>query len=84
VIVLPRGPAPQNHIREKSMKRLMIALVAGLTSLAFASAYAGESQKSDTGATKSEKGMAKKDEATTKDDDKKKKGKKKDEATTKY
>ena len=44
------------------MKKLMIALVAGLMSVAFSGAYAADPAKSDTGATKSEKGMAKKDD----------------------
>jgi hypothetical protein len=44
------------------MKKLMIALVAGLMTVAFAGAYAGEAAKSDKGEAKSEKGMAKKDE----------------------
>ena len=66
------------------MTKLMTALVAGLMSLALTGAYAGEAAKSDTGATKSEKGMAKSADkksadATTKDDDKKKK---KDATTT--
>jgi hypothetical protein len=66
------------------MKKIMVAVVAGLLSCVFAGAYAGESKgdmkKSDTGMTKSEKGMAKKDEAMTDDEKKKKKGKgKKDE-----
>jgi hypothetical protein len=68
------------------MKKLMIAVVAGLLSVAVAGAYAGESKgdamKSDTGMAKSEKGTAKKDAATTKDDDKKKGKRKKDESTT--
>jgi hypothetical protein len=69
------------------MKKLMMAVLAGLLSVAVAGAYAGESKgdamKSDTGMAKSEKGMAKKDAATAKDDDKKKKGKgKKDESTS--
>lgn len=58
------------------MTKLMTAVVAGLMSVAVAGAYAaekGEAKKSDTGATKSEKGMAKKDAAATKDDEKKKK-----------
>ena len=61
------------------MKKLMMALVAGLMTVAFSGVQAGEAQKSDTGATKSEKGMAKKDDkskaadAGTKDDTKKKK-----------
>ena len=44
------------------MKKLMAAIVAGLMTVAFSGVYAGEAAKSDTGATKSEKGMAKKDE----------------------
>jgi hypothetical protein len=61
------------------MKKLILALVAGFMTIAFAGAYAGEASKSDTGATNSEKGTAKKDgkskagDATKKDDDKKKK-----------
>lgn len=66
------------------MKKLMMAVLAGFMSMAFAGVYAGESKgdtsKSDTGMAKSEKGMAKKDAATTKDDEKKKK--KKDDTTT--
>ena len=60
------------------MKKLIIALVAGFMSLAVAGAYAaddmkkGESKKSDTGMTKSEKGMAKSADAGHKDDEKKK------------
>ena len=58
------------------MKKLMMALVAGLMTVAFAGAYAADdTKKSDTGATKSEKGMAKKDEkskAGAKDETKKK------------
>ena len=63
------------------MKKLMIAIVAGIMSLAVG-AYAGESKgdtkKSDTGMAKSEKGMDKKADAMSKDDDKKKKDKKGD------
>ena len=62
------------------MKKLMIALVAGMFTVS--GAYAGEmkdTKKSDTGMTKSEKGTDKKD-AMSKDDDKKK-SKKKDEMT---
>ena len=61
------------------MKKMMTAVLAGLLSMAVAGVYAGESKgamsKSDTAATKSEKGMAKKDSAMTKEDDKKKKKK---------
>ena len=47
----------------RGMKKLMMALVAGLMTMAFAGAYAAdEMKKSDTGAMKSEKGMAKKDD----------------------
>ena len=58
------------------MKKLLIALVAGFMSLSVG-AYAaddkkGADKKSDTGMTKSEKGMAKSADAGTKDDDKKK------------
>ena len=64
------------------MNKMMIAVVAGLMSLAVG-AYAGEMKgdmkKSDTGMAKSEKGMDKKADAMSKDDDKKKKAKKKDE-----
>ena len=72
------------------MKKLIVALVAGFMSLAVAGAYAaddmkkGESKKSDTGMTKSEKGMAKSGDATAKEDSnkddtkKKAKGKKDD------
>ena len=64
------------------MKKLMIALVAGMFTVS--GAYAGEmtkdSKKSESGMTKSEKGMDKKGEAMSKDDDKKK-TKKKDEMT---
>ena len=65
------------------MKKLMMALVAGFMTVAFAGAYAGEDamKKSDTGATKSEKGMAKKDEKS-KAGDKKDETKKKDDKTT--
>ena len=67
------------------MKKLMMALAAGILSVAFAGAYAGEAagdtKKSDTGTKKSEKGMAKKDDAVTKEDDSKKKGGKKAEAS---
>jgi|SwirhisoilCB3_FD_contig_41_23443_length_313_multi_5_in_0_out_0_1 hypothetical protein len=76
------------------MKKLMMALLAGFVSVMFSSAYAvegkGDSMKSDTGMSKSEKGMAKKDAMTkddkgmTKDDTKKKgKGKAKSEGMTK-
>lgn len=64
------------------MKKLIVALVAGFMSLAVAGAYAtddmkkGEGKKSDTGMTKSEKGMAKSADAGHKDDDKKKSSKK--------
>ena len=65
------------------MKKLMMALVAGLMTVAFAGAYAAaDEKKSDTGATKSEKGMAKKDEKS-KAGDKKDETKKKDDKTTK-
>ena len=66
------------------MKKLLIALVAGFMSLSLAGAYAademkkGADKKSDTGMTKSEKGMAKSADAGTKDDDKKKSKKKED------
>ena len=61
------------------MNKLMTALVAGLMTVAFASAYAADEKKSDTGATKSEKGMAKKDEKSKAGD---KDAKKKDDKTT--
>jgi hypothetical protein len=66
------------------MKKLMMALVAGLMTVAFAGAYAAdEMKKSDTGATKSEKGMAKKDEKSkAADATKKDETKKKDDKTT--
>ena len=57
------------------MKKLLVAIVAGLMSVAFSAAYAGaadDSKKSDTGATKSEKGMSKSSAAK----DKSKKGEK--------
>ena len=60
------------------MNKLIVAVVAGFMSLAVAGAYAaddmkkGDTKKSDSGMTKSEKGMAKSTDATTKDDDKKK------------
>ena len=64
------------------MNKLMVAVVAGLMSVAVAGAYAGEAKgdtkKSDTGVTKSEKGTAKSSAAKTKQDDK---SKKKAEAT---
>ena len=64
------------------MTKLMMAVVAGLLSVAVAGAYAGEAKgddkKSDTGTAKSEKGMAKKDAA-----EKKGKGKKDETTTTK-
>ena len=65
------------------MKKLMIALVAGLMTVAFAGAYAADDnmKKSDTGAMKSEKGMAKKD-AKSKAGDKKGEAKKDDKTTT--
>jgi hypothetical protein len=67
------------------MKKLMMALAAGILSVAFAGAYAGEAagdmKKSDSGMKKSEKGMAKKDDAMTKEDDAAKKKGKKAEAT---
>jgi hypothetical protein len=64
------------------MKKLMVALVAGLMTVAFSGAYAGEAAKSDTGMAKSEKGTAKKDEKSKAGD--KAEAKKKDEkATTK-
>jgi hypothetical protein len=59
------------------MKKLTMAVLAGFMTLAFAGAYAADdTKKSDTGATKSEKGAAKsadksKGDAVT--DDKKKK-----------
>ena len=68
------------------MKKLMMALIAGFMSFAVAGAYAGEmkdSKKSDTGMTKSEKGMAKSADAGTKDDDKKKSTKKDSTTSTK-
>jgi hypothetical protein len=70
------------------MKKLIVALVAGFMSLAVAGAYAaddkkGDAKKSDTGMTKSEKGMAKSADAGTKDDDKKKSTKKDSTTTTK-
>lgn len=64
------------------MKKLMLAVLAGFMSVAFSAGYASD-KKSDTGMTKSEKGMAKKHDAMSNDamskDDmkKKKKGKKK-------
>ena len=74
------------------MKKLMLAAVAALMSMAVAGAYAaddkagamskGDAKKSDTGMTKSEKGMAKSESANdmskgemSKDDTKKGKGK---------
>ena len=64
------------------MKKLMMALVAGLMTVAFSGAFAADdTKKSDTGATKSEKGMAKKDEKS-KAGDKKDETKKKDDKTT--
>jgi hypothetical protein len=67
------------------MKKLMNALVAGLMTMAFAGAYAGEDamKKSDTGAMKSEKGMAKKDEKSKAGDKKDETKKKDDKSTTK-
>ena len=62
------------------MKKITMAVFAAFLSVAFAGAFAGESKgdmkKSDTGMTKSEKGMDKKD-------DEKKKSKKKDDAAPK-
>ena len=59
------------------MKKLMIAIVAGLMSLSLAYAAddmkKGESKKSEQGMEKSEKGMSKSADAGTKDDTKKKK-----------
>jgi len=55
------------------MKKLMVALVAGVMTVAFSGAYAAaEEKKSETGATKSEKGMAKKGEKSKAGDSKKK------------
>lgn len=65
------------------MKKILVALVAGVLSVAISGAYAADkadAKKSDTGVTKSEKGMTKSTDAKTKDDDKKKK---KDDKTTK-
>ena len=69
------------------MKKLIVALVAGFMALSVG-AYAaddkkGDAKKSDTGMTKSEKGMAKSADAGTKDDDKKKSTKKDATTTTK-
>ena len=65
------------------MKKLMVALVAGLMTVAFSGVQAGEPEKSDTGATKSEKGMAKKDDKSkAADATKKDETKKKDDKTT--
>jgi len=63
------------------MKKLIVALVAGLMALSVG-AYAAEdtkkadAKKSDTGMAKSEKGTAKAADAMAKDDDKKKSTKK--------
>ena len=65
------------------MKKLMVALVAGLMTVAFSGVQAGEPAKSDTGATKSEKGMAKKDEKSKAGDKKDEAKKKDDKGTTK-
>jgi len=58
------------------MKKMMMAVLAGLMSVAVAGAYAGEAKgdekKSDTGMAKSEKGMAKKDDKKSDKEDKKK------------
>ena len=69
------------------MKKLIVALVAGFMTLSVG-AYAADdkksdAKKSDTGMTKSEKGMAKSADAGTKDDDKKKSTKKDSTTTTK-
>ena len=63
------------------MKKLMVALVAGVMTVAFSGAYAAtDEKKSDTGAMKSEKGMAKKDDKAKAGTDTKKKD---DKTTTK-
>jgi hypothetical protein len=62
------------------MKQIIVAVVAAFMSMAIAGAYAADDmKKSDTGATKSEKGMAKK-EAKSKSD--KGESKKKDDKST--